>query len=385
VRAADIDGDGRAEIMGRMSDGVHTYRRAASASSWADPSASFPDLQPGAYGAISTKLGIAGGQLRTVYGDAIATLTTYQEELGDPDFLAGHDLDTSWQPSVDQLHGEVTSVIALQNLFERFQQYLLDITVSDKISLDTVATAIELSQQVKQGSRSIVADIFELLSGLGVAFSALAGEAPGMTVLAGMIESSLTFAVSLPGGQGVVVNPVVETYENLNVQLGASFNALRTASDHNEAAILADYGLLTTIGNLVTSGQWTWPVDPTPDPEAVFEAHYTLWAWQTLGAVAWTVYDAIYADNFPVPGDRSAPHAYDMSWFWWGPTTPNPYKPYSTVQHCRWLLLAAEQDYKPINVSVLHQLFDAPPKGLGVSPGDVLTNANGWAIPLGPR
>jgi hypothetical protein len=139
-----------------------------------------------------------------------------------------------------------------------------------------------------------------------------------------------------------------------------------------------------TIGRLIVSGQWTWPIAPTPDPETVTETYFTTWAWQTLGAVAWTVYDAIYIDGGPSPRDRSAPAHYDPSWFWWGPKTATSDKPFSETQHCRWLLLAADQDYAPLDTPVLEQLFGAPPTGVGASVTDVLTGANGWAIPFTP-
>jgi hypothetical protein len=380
VRAADVNGDGRAEIMGRRADGVHTF--ATDGSQWADASAPFPPLQPGAYAGISTALGVANGQLRTVYGDEIGTLTAYQGELGNTDFLSGHDLDASWQPSVDQLYAEVTSVIAVQGLFARYGEYLLDVTLSDKISLDSVATAMELSQQVQKGSEPITADIFGLLSGIALSFTALVPEAPALAVLAGLTNSALAFAISLPTEDAVPINPVTETYEALNTQIGKSFNALRTANNANEATVLADYGLLMTIGRLIGSGQWAWPVDPTPDPETVTEAHYTSWAWQTLAAVAWTICDAIYIDGMSTPGDRSAPSRYDQTWFWWGPKTPTPDRPFSSTQHCRWLLLADDQNYAPLDPPVLDQLFGAPPDGLGLSAKDVLT---GWALPFTPR
>jgi hypothetical protein len=385
IRAADVDGDGRAELMGRLPDGVQTLAHRPGSSSWSDASAPFPALQDGAYTAISKALGVANGQLRSMYGDVIADLTTYQSQLGDPNFLTEHNLDPSWGPSVGQLHAEVTAVIALRALFGQYDGYLLDVTLNDKINLDSVATAIELSQQVKQGSESITADILALLSGIAWSFSALVPDAPAFAVIAGLADSALSFAMSLPSGQGVPVNPVTETYEKLNTQLSTTFNNLRQASAANQARVLGDYGLLMTIGTLIDSGQWSWPVDPTPDPETLTEARYTLWAWQTLGAVAWTVCDATYVDGRPVPGDRSAPSHYDPRWFWWGPKTPTPNKPPpSTTQHCRWLLLAKSQSYAPVNTSVLAQLFGAPPNGLGATVADVLTGANGWAIPPAP-
>jgi hypothetical protein len=328
---------------------------------------------------------VANGQLRSMYGDALADLTSYQTKLGDPNFLAEHGLDPSWGPSVEQLGAEVTAVIAVRGLFAQYDGYLLDVTLNDKINLDSVATAIELSQEIKQGSQSITADILALLSGIAWAFSALVPAVPSFSVIAGLADSALSYAMSLPSGQGVPVNPVTETYEKLNTQLSTTFNSLKQANADNQARVLGDYGLLMTIGTLINSGQWSWPIDPTPNPETVTETRYTLWAWQTLGAVAWTVYDATYVDGMPVPGDRSAPSHYDPRWFWWGPKTPTPNNPPpSTTQHCRWLLLAKEQHYAPVNTSVLAQLFGAPPDGLGASVTDVLTGANGWTIPLAP-
>ena len=380
LRAADVNGDSRAEIMGRLFDGVHTWQFTPSTSSWADTSAPFPSLQPGAYSAISTALGIANGDLRSIYSDAIATLTAYQVALGNEDFLSSHSLDASWQPSVDQLNAEVTSVIAVQGLFAQYATYLSDITLNDKINLDSVAMAIQLSQDVQQGKQSITANIFEMLSGIVWSLSAYATDAPMLAVVSGIADSALGFATSLTGGQTVSVNPVVEKYEAINTQISTSFNALRTANDANQAAILGDYGRLMTIGSLIGSGVWIWPVDPNPDPETITEAAFTLWAWQTLGAVAWVVYDAIYVDG--IGPNRAPPKDYPDSWFWWSPKTPTPGKPFSETQHCRWLLLGSAQHYAEVSVTVLQQLFDAAPTGLGVSVSDVMTQANGWAIQI---
>lgn len=385
IRAADVNGDKCAELMGRFGDGVHTELFTPATSSWASASASYPALQTGAYAAISTALGIANGQLRTVYSDAIATLTAYQIALGGEDFLSSHSLDASWQPSVDQLYAEVTSVMAVQGLFAQYGTYLSNVTLNDKINLDSVAIAIQLSQDVQQGKQPITASIWGLLAGIAWSLSALAPEVPLLAVVSGIADSALGLVTSLPGGQAVSINPVVESYETLNTQLAQSFNSLRTANNMNQAAVMADYGLLMTMGGLIGSGVWAWPIDPSPDPETITENAFTLWAWQTLGAVAWTVSDNVYVDGQSGPGDRSAPSAYPVNWFWWGPKTPNPDKPFSEVQHCRWLLLAAAQHYAPIDVTVLHQLFDSAPQGLGVPVADVLTGANGWAIPMAPN
>ena len=386
LRVADVNGDGRAELMGRLADGVRTAVSSDGTSPWTDASAPFPTLLPGAYEAISTALGVVNGQLRTTYTDEIAPLTDYQSQLGNDNFLIDHNLDTSWQPSVGQLYGEVTNVIAVQGLFNAYDQYLLAVTLNDKINLDSAATAIELTQQVRNGSQPITANIFELLSGIVWALSAWAPEAPALAVVSGLADSALGFATSLPNENTVPTNPVTQTYAQLNTQLGTSFNALRAANASNEQTVLTEYGLLMTIGGLIESAQWTWPVDPDPDPQTVTEMQYTTWAWQTLSALVWTIFDDILIDGNTVPGDRGPPSQYDSSWFWWSRKTPTPNTwPPTTTQHCRWLLLGHDQDYGPVNTSVLEQLFAQPPAGVGASVTDVLTGANGWALPFTPR
>jgi FG-GAP-like repeat/EF hand len=381
-RAADVNGDGRAELIGRLADGVRTVVSSDGGSPWADASAPFPVLQQGAYNAISTALGVANAQLRTTYADEIATLTEYEIQLGDQKFLADHDLDPSWQPSVDQLYTEVKSAIAVQALFNAYDQYLLDVTLSDKIDLDSAASSIQLTQQVRSGSKDITANIYELLSGLVWALSV---SNPALAVVSGLADSALSFATSL-SNTTVPINPVTEVYEALNTQIGTSFNALRRANSSNEATVLGDYGLLVTMGRLIESGQWAWPVSPNPDPQTVTEMRYTTWAWQTLSPLVWTVFDDILIDGQTVPGDRPPPDQYNSSWFWFGPKTrtPNTWPP-TTTKHVRWLLLGADQGYGPVPASVLQQLFGDPPAGVGAAVTDVLTGANGWALPLTPR
>lgn len=382
LRAADVNGDGRAELMGRLPDGVHTVVSSDGGSPWVDASAPFPLLQQGAYCAISAALGVASKQLRTTYADEIATLTEYQIQLSDHNFLADHDLDQSWQPSVNQLYAEVTSAIAVQALFGAYDQYLLDVTLSEKIDLDSAASSIELSQRIRGGSQGITANIYELLAGVVWALSV---SNPALAVVSGLADSALSFATSLSNA-AVPVNPVTEAYEALNTQIGTSFNALRRANSSNEEIALGDYGLLLTMGRLIASGQWTWPVNPNPDPQTVTEMQYTTWAWQTLSALVWTVFDDILINGQVVPGDQGPPRQYDPSWFWFGPKTPTPNAPPPSVtQHVRWLLLGAEQGYLPVPTSVLGQLFGQPPAGVGAAVTDVLTGANGWAIPPTPR
>jgi hypothetical protein len=384
VRAADVNGDGKAEIMGRQPDGVYTYRLSPDGTSWIGASAPFPDLQTGAYEAISMALGIHNGQLRTMYTDSDdSVLTGYLIDLKQSDFLASNNLDTGWQPSVDQLATELSYGLDVQGIFEPYSELILGTTFADKLSLDTVAASMQLSQQVQQGSQSITASIFELIAGAIWSLSALTADAPMLAVVSGLLDSSLSFATSKPGGETIPTNPVSQTYIQLNAELKNTFDSLRTSNSANEETVLTDYGLLMTVGGLIDSGQWTWPVDSNPDPQTVIEAQYELWAWQTLSAVAWTVNDSVYMNGHLV-SDRAPPSQYDESWFWWGPVTVDPTQPSDQIQHCRWLILASLGDYQAIITSVLHELFDPPPDGLGASASDVLTGANGWSIPMAP-
>src|SRR6202451_1906944 len=171
IQCADVNNDGAAELFARAPDGMHSWQCEAATGTWSKLSADFPVFtgdQLTAFQYISEQLmdNVKNADLRTQYGNLDQDLDTYQIELSSlqrPSTVSQAD----WEIVVGQLMNELKWASDLQKLFINLQNEILSVFVSQDVSLDTIASKLELSDQQKSsGGSAIWANLLTLFGNL---------------------------------------------------------------------------------------------------------------------------------------------------------------------------------------------------------------------------
>lgn len=387
IRLADVNGDGRAELIARDKDGIQTWKFDTASAVWNRASADFPDYTSDtirqslrdAYAYLNTALrGPApSGEFRSCYYDLIAPLSTYQtylianidhqgKTLSPPASVSHED----WLLVKAQILTEIENAIAVNLWYGQASTIITNTFLSDSLSLTTVG-----NQQLNIADNSSVKVALTILSTLtSVAHAALAITGPTVasaTAVAGLLGTVFSEASShLPNG-GVAYQ---EAYNQLAGKLNIAFQGALTANASLRDKTMRNYGLLTAIGTLVNEGQWSVDDSQSASIVKAGQRSYEASLYKMLTPIVWQV----NYQNGPITN------------------LPENYRPYASQSYnvTNFLINAQSlgRSWTSIPLERLHHLFDQPTTTdpgsndpLGLSIEDALYGQNGWAIPVYKR
>jgi FG-GAP-like repeat len=410
IQAADIDGDGAFEIVGRGSDGIQTWKWGASAPTEANgtpaPTAlatpsrligfrtaasngfyqpavpGFPDYSksPGqlmAYQCISEYLLGRGSawpppvptdplkqDIRRQYTNTLLASDwgTFASELVN---IKGKTLpgvtDSDFETVRQQLHTELRYVDDAYAWFGNIEMFLTELFDEDKMSVDIVAGYLELSPT------SDASVILEYLSLATEALAALAGLFEVMPELVAQLATvaSSAFAIgsAASGGDATLQTRVVDLQQQLlhNRDLALTSNGLI------QTAYLQHWPLLQKLGEPIESLRLQWPPALTERMATQGRRGYELSLWKTLAPAAGWYVDG----HWDEPNEKYKFHYTDAS----------------RCPDGDWLFMQCGYWTDP-DPARMDRLFAPPTTGpagdpsgpLGASFEDAVLSRNGWNL-----
>ncbi|WP_353808870.1 FG-GAP repeat domain-containing protein [Agromyces sp. SYSU T00194] len=290
IQVVDVDGytasgqpgssnASRAELIGRGPNGIQTYRFDAKAGSWTSPSAAFPTFTGQAltaYQAISEALDVTTEDIRSRYDSGASTLGAWATAVDGIARPAGVS-STTWQ----QVQAQVAQELAWAHEVATASANLSELigVVTELKGDDTTAQHLDYETS-ESNTASIAGNLLVMLAGFVDAASNLSE--PGVMVALGALDSAASFAAS--DGQNGTAS-FEGTYLELEGAIEGWWGTAETANEQATAQIVADYGLLSTVGTLYADGTWTQfgPGDPGWAAAANASARaYSTWVWQTI-------------------------------------------------------------------------------------------------------
>lgn len=399
IQAADVDGDHRAELLGRFLTGMVTVTFDPAANQWSGLSADFPSFaggdQAAAYAAINAAIGQGQGpveyctgsgnsgfDLRAAYAQASSgQLENWQacvQHMQQPPGVSAQ----AWSAVQDEVLHELTNAAAVANWYEGYlHDRADDLYIAE--SMDTSAQTLEFDVQSQQDLDLQEWNLFgSILDGLEVA-DALPDEAGEASVVLSSLIAGGTSAGLTVDGVGNAVDGIKGTYQAIRQQLQDDFENAVDGLAEAESEINSDYGLQSEVGGLINSGAWTkLSGDDLAISEAAAERAYSISVWQAITPGIWMAY------RFPPDhaGDYCDPSCdwEDSAGNWWQLN----YNREVSGSNCN----SAAYKYGPcgpVDARLRNQLFadmsdaceqtwDETKCGFGVSPQDVFGGQNGW-------
>ncbi|WP_353808869.1 FG-GAP repeat domain-containing protein [Agromyces sp. SYSU T00194] len=290
IQVVDVDGvtlngqpgsanASRADLIGRGPNGIQTYRFDAKAGSWTSPTATFPTWTGTAqtvYEIISHALDVTTDDIRTVYDTDAGALGDWATDAAKLEPPVGIPVST-WQQVQDQVVQELKWAKNVAEATANRTDLITEVTALK--GSDTTASYLDYDTSTSNDSQ-LAANLLVLLAGFADAASNLG--APGLQVALGSLDAAASFGAS----EGQNASASFEgTYLELKSAIEGWWGTAETANEAAKAAVVADYGLLSTVGELYGNG--TWPQFGKGDPgwAAAVDANargYSIWVWQTV-------------------------------------------------------------------------------------------------------
>jgi hypothetical protein len=283
------------QLIGRGMTGVVTYNFDTQANQWGPASAKFPTFTGdgvASYQAINLKLG--GGRLsfdvRQTYSTASSDLLqTWAAELNDmptPPNVNGSVFNTVRTQIMTEL--DAASVVA-----DWYDDYLTgftnDLYILDFMDQSASALSYDAHRQTQLGMEEL--EVFESMLGALNVF----GSAPDDAGVAAVVVNSLLGSGMAAGLGQAGLNSAVDlegTYEQIQDQLKVDFQTAIEGNGAAKTAIQGDYGLLTTVAELIDTGAWS-ELSNTEQTKALASAQkaYSVGVWQTIAPAIWVAYE----------------------------------------------------------------------------------------------
>ena len=374
-----------AVLLARSATAVETWRLHGGA--WTRTTAPWPELDPTAYAAISTLLGIvAEGGIRTLYNDQLQNVNHYQMVLGTsppPTPPSGYvgSID-AWYAAVAQIENELVWALNVRSWYANLHDLITQTYLSNDMSVQTVSTTIQLKQTQSTAALSVLSLLFN-------AAWAIAGVPEGgevVAAIAGLMATASEAATTNWGGG----DTISATVADLDQKLEDLFDAARTYADQksvditgglvDDTVVPGDYGLLYGIGQQIESGvaAWDWTSDQTTALAIVGGRSYAISVWQALAPPA----DWRWSVNLDQPQYFDDPNqkAYrDLQWWWDKDDRQTKCSHYFMVQHETSIGFSSPVLIEEVVIDALSKPATADAIfPLGVLAADIVTAENGW-------
>jgi hypothetical protein len=383
---ADVDGDGRAELVTHTSDGIETWRPAPGGGGAEKLTAEVQGFPPFtgpqliAYNYISSQLldGAPNADIRAQYtNQALAQnfASAYPAKLATLTAPSGVPA-ADWEAVVKQLTTEFGYVADINNWFALHERFIGELNQSNILSVSIVSGKIQFPSDGSRNNDSVGFNVLSLIARVVQGIGAITGQ-PEVSGIAGIFSTAFSAAASFSGenqNQPNINSTVVGLQDQLNTHFQNAVLANGCLADY----YLQDLTLLESLGLPIAQGRYNW--DATLDGKllAAGRPAYELELWQALTPVVWEI-DSLAEDciqgfgcsvneslqNPPYPGGYyyremdDDDDAVDYFIKLQGVGYDGPWQP---------------------PLAALNAIFQGPPNGFGADLYGVLTG-NGWNLP----
>jgi hypothetical protein len=383
IRFADIDNDGRKEMIARGPDHVVTYDWQPGSVGWVPASSggcAFPQFngdQLSAYQCLSNKLMDLerGGDIRSQYSNAAAPITNYLQEIPTLAPCTGIS-QADWGAVTAQITTELEYVNAVNGWFQQANNFISYTFESQAVSVESVSGDVQL--EVKDQQSGVAYEILSIFANVawaimgGMSFLGTEtvdvseeepyGDGVACTVLSavfGVIASAASAGASFSGGDdGTTINTTVA---ELQSKLNDWFSDTLSGSGCVQKAITTDWGLLQAYGLPIQQGALTWDDTLTGQLVSAGQTAYQYWLFQLLMPLKWVV-AFCNASETPFKNYPAQYSYYDGTFVY-------------------WLQDSTDTNHAGIPAQTLFDaLFGSDEGCLGVPVTDVLLGNNGWAL-----
>ena len=295
-----------AVLIGRFKRGIVTARYDPGTQAWGKASLPYPPFsgeELAAYNAIQRGMGLSQ-PIRDFYGTASASqLDQYNSSTrGVPSLKRPSDISPEpWSRVVRQIETELTWASAVAGAFANNETLINQVFLSDDLTLSYVSGLLNIDSH--SGDDATVT--------FGYMFGAVV-EAMGAgldTATAEVITTLAAAAIEAGIEDGMPDGTVTEKYVELVGDLELDFQLAITGNTSNRTDVAADYGLLSTVGNMLWSGTWSYANMATG--QAYGRKQYAIFLWQTLAPLAWKWENnsVCFKYSYQPTGDRIPPQA----------------------------------------------------------------------------
>jgi Concanavalin A-like lectin/glucanases superfamily/FG-GAP-like repeat len=311
IKCADIDGDGRAELLARAAVGVIGFSYMPACRQWSPTLGTphmppFPRFDTASPGRIAAYAFICGSfnppitDLRTYYTNNNADLLdTYLTQLGSlqpPEGMPAGD----WHIVKIQLVTELNYIQDVCGYFNNIASLITNDTLAYSLALQAIATRLGLTDQSEQQTEAavfgLIGNIIWSLSGVAALFPVAGAVAAGIGVVGGLVGSSLSFGLSQSLGSSFQGN-----YATLQSSLENAFVQAVNSNTQGANSVVQNWGLLSLMGERATTTFLFPPEPPAPAPSMLdlILQGYKIWCFQSLAPAVWQVFT--YRSSVPEP------------------------------------------------------------------------------------
>ncbi|MEO8660492.1 MAG: VCBS repeat-containing protein, partial [Bryobacteraceae bacterium] len=290
IHCADVNGDGRSEMLARDSRSMHTFLFNALTYEWSPSSKPlFPQWQGEqvkAYVYISKSLmdNPPDPDIRSSYTSTTATISTYISDLNS--LARPSDIDPDdWNFVKAQILNELSLVQAVDGWFSKTSSLINSIFSMDSNSVEPVRTVITTSEE-----SAFSTTIMSVLSGVAWAVLGANPDFAMAAMVAGLLSEAFTAAGAASGGD------LSLTVAELQSALNTSFVNAVAANGETQSAVVQDWSLLQAMGTPIIQNVWRWDDKLTGALLGAGQQSYTLWLWQLLMPLRWQVIRKSVAD-----------------------------------------------------------------------------------------
>ena len=386
---ADLDGDGRAELVTRSSNGIETWRSASGGGEAEKLTAQVQGFPPftgnqlTAYNYISSQLldNAPNADIRAQYSNqALAQnfAAAYPAKVRSLTAPAGVPA-SDWAAVVGQLLTEFGYVADVNNWFALHEKFIGELNQSNILSVSIVSGKIQLPSNGSKDNDSVGFNILSLIARVVQGISSLAGQ-PEVSSIAGLFSTAFSAAASFSGeneNQPSILSTVIGLQEKLNTHFQNAVLANGCLADY----YLKDLKLLESLGLPIAQGRYNW--DATLDGKllAAGRPAYELTLWQTLTPVVWengSLDTPCYGQgSCAIPGVMSS---YPGGYYFLQQESDSLGAFY--FLKIKGVRVDDGEPFQP-PLAALNAIFQAPPNGFGFPVQDVLTGQDPYSDPNG--
>jgi hypothetical protein len=373
IRLADVDGDGQQELLARDAYAMEVWKYGVSTQSSSKTDASYPQFTGGqevAYAYLNANLPEVDPlvDLRQQYGNTDPEVLLQWAGVLENGSLAqpANVSPGHWMAVTNQILKEVQHVLNVDTFFAQAQNVYSTVFALDNNTVNSIAAAL----QADQSSDSSAVVLIQAFIGALVALSALVSlvAAPEVAVAASVLVGLMAAGSTLLGLTTSSGNVLDLTYAQLLNQLRQQYLNFLNVNAGIQAEIVADYGLLLAVGGQTTTSN----IDSAAIIQTASTA-YAVWVWQSLTPLVWVAESTCYPPkNYPSPSQFIQTI---------NQRCVNGDFQNSTTSY--WIGIQGSFLIGFPSVQNLMAITGPPPNGLGVPIGDLLFGRNGWHMPVG--
>ena len=318
-RSASLTGSDAHALLARDTHGIRTWRFDKPSSTWTRylPYGNYPAVDPAAFAALNTFLGITSGTVRTVYTDPTSNPTSsqlqgYQNSIAatctgllsasppryqscTPPPSASGVTPAAWTTVSNQILAELFWAGQVIDHFATIDGMNTQLFLDEDSEFPAIGDELKLGQasEVVAGVdyRSLLEEAFSLASVIPFIGEELQGVYEVVAAAFGIA------AAATATGSGSEPTKFDHKFAEMEAHIATIRQETQDANTAHRHYVLGDYGLLQAVGHLVVAQVWKL------DTQAMLSAgrqSFTLWAYNGLLPVLWDRWNVV--DCFPGNG-----------------------------------------------------------------------------------